>query len=205
MTPRQIAIFQSNHYGPDGHPLDDDGVIGPNTAWALAVADQPRIVREVVRVATSQVGKRETGGTNRGPLPDLVLAPLRLEGVPWCAAFVSWVLRQVGVEGAIYTASARECLTQFERRHVAEVPAIGDVGGWVNPDGTGHVFLVIGHRSVKGVWHVITCEGNSANQVRLCCRPLDGLEFRALPSRTLRVSADVPKAPIVVRESAGTR
>lgn len=197
----------------------EDGDLGPATRWALAVEDLPRRRRRVVQVATSYNGAKEIAGQpNRGTLPDMVLAPLGLVGVPWCAAFVSYVLRSVGfgaADGFKYTASARECLAMFPER--LGLPVLGDLAGWVNPDGTGHVGIVIGlrwapipadQRNIGGAqgWltHVILIEGNSADRVRNTARPIGDLKVRALPDEP-QWASDVPSAPAVTRQIAGTR
>lgn len=219
MDKEQLKAFQSSNRGPDGSRLAVDGVLGPATRWALAVDDLPRRRRKAIRQAAGYVGARELHGQpNRGSLPDVVLAPLGLVGVPWCAAFVSYVLRSVGfaaADGFKYTASARECLAMFPER--IGLPVLGDIAGWVNPGGTGHVGIVIGlrwapipaeQRNVGGAqgWltHAILIEGNSADGVRITARPIGDLQVRALPDE-LQWPSDVPSAPVIKRQTAGTR
>ncbi len=173
VTPQAIRDFQQTHTDWTGRPLVVDGQLGPRTRWALAIADLPRWRRRVVQVACSQVGVHESPfGSNRGVEVDAYLRPTGLSGVPWCAAFVSWVLREAGLEGR-YTASAASLLRSL--RTVVSPAMPGDVFGWVNPDGTGHVGFVIGVGDALDV--VATCEGNSTNRVRVCWRPRMGLQF----------------------------
>jgi uncharacterized protein (TIGR02594 family) len=183
-----------------------DGQLGPKTRWALAIADLPRHRRDIVQVACSQVGVEETPpGSNRGVAIDGYLRSTGLSAVPWCAAFVSWVLREAGCEGK-YTASAAQCLRQL--RPAVSGPLPGDVFGWVNPDGTGHVGFVIGDDApVSTSGAVITCEGNSRHGVRVNCRPRDGLSFGVVPQPLVLVGAivDDPKVPLVARSFEGTR
>jgi hypothetical protein len=183
-----------------------DGQLGPKTRWALAIADLPRHRRDIVQVACSQVGVEETPpGSNRGVAIDGYLRPTGLSAVPWCAAFVSWVLREAGaLEGLKYTASAAQCLRQL--RPAVHGPLPGDVFGWVNPDGTGHVGFVIGDDGTPA-GAVITCEGNSRHGVRVNCRPRDGLSFGAVPQPLVLVGAivDDPRVPLVARSFEGTR
>lgn len=209
MDKELIEAFQAESRGPDGSRLAVDGVLGPATSWSLAVSDLPRRRREAIKQARLWVGSREQPGQpNRGTVPDMVLAPLGLVGVPWCAAFVSYILRSVGfgaADGFQYTASARECLAMFPER--LGLPVLGDVVGWVNPDGTGHVGIVIGLRyAAPGAppTHVILIEGNSADRVRITARPIGDLQVRALPDE-LQWASDVPSAPVVARQTAGTR
>jgi hypothetical protein len=197
-----IRRFQSEHIDWTGRPLKVDGQLGPRTRWALAIADLPRHRRDIVQIACSQVGVEETPpGSNRGVAIDGYLRPTGLSAVPWCAAFVSWVLREAGLlEGLKYTPSAAQCLRQL--RPVVHGPLPGDVFGWVNPDGTGHVGFVIGD---SGEDDVVTCEGNSRNGVRVNRRPRSGLSFGVAPAGLTLVSAVVSDAPIVLRAVEGTR
>jgi hypothetical protein len=177
-----------------------DGRAGPRTNWALAIDDLPRYRRDIVRIACAEVGACEMPlGSNRGPRVDVYLAPTGLGGVPWCAAFVSWVLRQAALPGATYTASARKTLEVWPE---VGSPIPGDLFGWVNPDGTGHVGFVIGYAA--GSEDVATLEGNSNNCVRVCQRPRAGLQFRRVdPGAGAR--AEVSGVPLVKRQTEGTR
>lgn len=195
-----------------GKPLKADGKLGPRTRWALAIADLPRHRRDIVECACSQVGVEEAPlGSNRGVAVDGYLRPTGLSAVPWCAAFVSWVLREVGVlgeDGTRYTASAAQMIRQL--RPATHGPLPGDVFGWVNADGTGHCGFVIGDaRSATWPDAVLTVEGNSANRVRNCVRPREGLSFGVAPQPMVLVSAAVDAdergVPLVVRSSEGTR
>lgn len=183
-----------------------DGALGPRTRWALAISDLPRHRRDIVAIACSQVGVEETPiGSNRGVAVDGYLKPTGLSAVPWCAAFVCWVLREAGcLEGLKYTPSAAQCLRQLRPCVSPAIP--GDIFGWVNADGTGHVGFVIGDDGTPA-GAVITCEGNSRNGVRVNCRPRDGLSFGVAPQPLVLVSAvvDDPKVPLVARAIEGTR
>ncbi len=198
MTPQAIREFQQHATDWTGRPFVVDGQLGPRTRWALAIADLPRWRRDVVQVACSQVGVQETS-PNRGTEVDAYLRPTGLSGVPWCAAFVSWVLREAGLE-CKYTASAAQLLRSL--RPVVSPAQPGDVFGWVNPDGTGHCGLVVGVGDALDV--VATCEGNSANRVRVCWRPRMGLQFGTVePPDSYRPI--VIGAPLVERDYVGTR
>jgi len=144
------------------------------------------------------VGLAETA-PNTGPEIDMWLSAVGARpGDPWCAAFVYAVLAQAWVP-AKATASARVCLEQYPE--VAQ-PLPGDLMGWVNADGTGHVGFVIGFTREGSA----TVEGNSANTVRVCSRPMAGLQFRRVPAQQYAVElTPVTGAPVVVRAVAGTR
>jgi hypothetical protein len=200
VTPNQVGAFQSTAKDWTGKPLGLDQDLGARTKWALAIADLPRDRRRIVELACARVGVRETPhGSNRGPEIDgwLTDAGAAL-GLPWCAAFVRKVLAQAGLAPK-RTASAAECLRQFEP---VERPLPGDLLGWVNADGTGHVGFVIGFTS-EGV---AACEGNSDDGVRVCSRPVEGLEFRRVVAQQWHVElCNVMGAPVVRRVAEGTR
>lgn len=208
MDAAALRRFQSEATDWTGRPLKVDGQLGPRTRWALAISDLPRHRRDIVAIACSQVGVEEVPpGSNRGVAVDGYLKPTGLSAVPWCAAFVCWVLREAGcLEGLKFTPSAAQCLRQL--RPAVSGPLPGDVFGWVNPDGTGHVGFVIGDAPVSsGQGAIITCEGNSRHGVRVNCRPRDGLSFGVAPQPLVLVSAvvDDPKVPLVARSFEGTR
>lgn len=200
MTPAQIGAFQAHGTDWNGQPLKLDQDLGPRTKWALAIADLPRYRRLVVEGACSRVGLREDPvGSNRGPeidhwLTDAGAAP----GLPWCAAFVHLVLCQSTLSPK-RTASARECLEQFER---VMQPLPGDLMGWVNADGSGHVGFVIGF-TAEGV---ATVEGNSHDGVRVCSRSMLGLQFRRVTCPAWHLELlHITGAPIVLVRNEGTR
>jgi uncharacterized protein (TIGR02594 family) len=174
VSPIALREFQSTHTDWTGRPLVVDGQTGPRTRWAMAIADLPRWRRRVVQVACSQVGVRESPlGSNRGVEVDAYLRPSGLSAVPWCAAFVSWCLREAGLDVPKYHVSAASLLRSLRPAVSPALP--GDVFGWVNPDGTGHVGFVVGVGDALDV--VATCEGNSMHSVRNCWRPRMGLQF----------------------------
>lgn len=198
-----LRDFQAAHCDWHGRPLVVDGTLGPKTRWAMAIADLPRWRRAIVQVACSQVGVVESPlGSNRGIEVDAYLRPSGLSAVPWCAAFVSWVLREAGIDAlGQYHVSAAQLLRSL-RPVVSGDKQPGDVFGWVNPDGTGHVGFVIGLGDALDV--VATVEGNSENRVRVCTRPRVGLQFgSAEPPDAHRPI--VLGAPFVERSGAGTR
>lgn len=204
MDVQAIRRFQSEASDWTGCPLAVDGQLGPRTRWALAIADLPRYRRDIVRTATLEHGVvEEPFGSNRGAAVDAYLKPAGVGlGQPWCAAFVSWVLRESGcLEGLKYTASAATMLRQL--RPCVSKPLPGDVFGWINPDGTGHVGFVIGSPPyLGGDAELITCEGNSRNGVRVNRRPREGLMLCRVQPPLVLVAAEVPGLPLVQRTEA---
>ena len=114
-----VAYFQQTHLGPDGEQLQVDGIIGPNTGWALNHPTgkaqksnlSPKttgghlripmgISEERARILGIALGehnvREKPNGSNRGPGIDKYLptwAQTR-PGPPWCCFFVSWVTKQ---------------------------------------------------------------------------------------------------------------
>ena len=112
-TGSAVKLFQAGHIGPDGKPLAVDGVVGPNTWWALdnpsgsaqhqPTGDVPEqeasnsIAAAALASARAELalGVHEIpDGSNRGPSVDIYTG---MEGVPipplgpaWCAYFASW-------------------------------------------------------------------------------------------------------------------
>ncbi len=198
---RALRDFQADARDWTGAPLKADGVLGPKTRWALAIADLPRWRRDVVRIATNYHGVAEEPlGSNRGLWVDRFLAPSGLSGVAWCAAFVSFVLREAGLDvPGGYHVGAGKLLGALWPQVGAPLP--GDVFGWVNPDGTGHCGFVLG--VADRLETLATIEGNSEHHVRCCWRPRAGLRIGTLrPDEHYPVVLD---APLVERAFEGTR
>ena len=163
-----LAGFQRLHVGPDGQRLMADGVLGPKTAWALAIEALPLWRQNVVLGALKWLGLKEIS-VNRGPEIDVWLAACGVQsGNPWCAAFVSAVLRAAGISCA--EASVAKLGAKYP---ATEVPLPGDVSYWIRDDGTGHCGIVTGVDSDR----VALCEGNSNDGVRVGTRILSGLRF----------------------------
>ncbi len=93
-----VKLFQARHSDANGQALVVDGKIGP-VSWQAMFGTAPitveagsDLLKEVLKVAKSQVGVREAG-TNRGPDVDKYLSSVGLKpppGNPWCMAFVYW-------------------------------------------------------------------------------------------------------------------
>lgn len=169
MTPVDIAGFQRLNLGPDGKKLLPDGILGPKTQWALALDGFPGWRKAIVVGALQFVGIQETGGENRGPEIDVWLGACGVQqGNPWCAAFVSAMLRLAGI--SMSCALVRDLPRHLER---TETPLPGDVSYWVRPDGTGHCGIVTGISR----FDVSVVEGNSGDGVRAGRRTIGPLAF----------------------------
>jgi hypothetical protein len=207
MTRAQVKAWQESEPRKrdwNGALLDADGDLGPRTKWAMAIDDLPLFRRVIVRTACFYRGTIESPpGSNRGALIDEWVR--NAGGIPgdpypdpWCAAFVYMLLTQAGVP-CRRTMKAKHCLEQFELVPEGEFVYPGDLAGWVNDDGTGHVFPVIGI-TPEGV---AAMEGNSDNRVRLTSRVREGLQFRRVTCESFGYA--VKDAPLIVRATAGTR
>ena len=110
-----VLYFQMTHQGREGKWLSVDGAVGPNTWWALENATDasqrsfleagiPNGIegkrRTLLEIAVKEHGVREDRGRpNRGEVdkyqPNWATANPAKDGLPWCAYFVSWVVKQV--------------------------------------------------------------------------------------------------------------
>lgn len=138
-TESAVRAFQQRAIGPDGRPLQVDGVVGPLTRWALFTRNQadahllqplgypkssfaPRcaLSEAVVDYARGEMRERarEIGENNGGPFVERYAGR---EGVAWCAHFVSYVVELAAksehVEMPFHsTGGARNILRQLERK-----------------------------------------------------------------------------------------
>lgn len=169
MTPRDIEGYQRLRVGPNGEKLKVDGDVGPRTRWAMAIEQLPAWRSRAVLGALGWVGLRELGPPNTGPEIDAWLDECGVQpGNPWCAAFVSAVLRYAGIE--CREARVSRLAQKFPS---TSVPLPGDIGYWLREDGTGHCGIVTG----VSLNQVSMCEGNSADGVRVGLRKTAALDF----------------------------
>jgi hypothetical protein len=144
-------------------PLHDDGKVGPLTLAGLFMAPSST-ASELLNKAlwACEQGAQETvGANNAGPWPALFYGALdddftpedrakfaQVEQGPWCAAFVSWCIREVMGKGQPQAWGARRLVRRWAvkpgstvslaecragdlvcwRRHVPGEPAAGHVG-----------------------------------------------------------------------------
>jgi hypothetical protein len=185
-TKAAVIDFQVHHVDAHGHPLSQDGVVGPKTAAALAnpsggphlvdgwVSDlvhcDPR-VRPVVTAAVSEIGVMESPpGSNRGPRVDVYTGLSGDDpGQPWCAAFVSYCWAQA-VDGSPFgkkmsVLKIRDWAAHENRFIGASTLAQpGDLGLILLASGHGHVEMIVAPE-VKGEL-ISLVGGNVANGVR---------------------------------------
>ena len=115
-TDSAVKLFQASHDGPDKRVLSVDGIVGPDTWWALenpsgSVQGQPgQVLPDMPSQAASnpiaaaallsawvELHKEVfeiPDGSNRSPEIDLYTGmsgkPLTVPGPAWCAYFASW-------------------------------------------------------------------------------------------------------------------
>lgn len=194
-----IQDFQSTHVNHLGKQLVTDGVAGPETRWAMYMAQQHPLRQAFVQRAQSMLGECETPmGSNRGPHIDFWLdrcgvpvpkdPAIAVPGNAWCAAFASWCL---SVPGAIEIKLARvQQLVAFLPHVQLEELQPGDLGYLLHPDGTGHVWMVIGREG--GL--TMNIEGNTNNAVR-CTQRAAALYLRTVsPAIMPGIPPGVPMA-----------
>ncbi len=169
-----LVEFQNSHVGPFGKTLLGDGVKGPQTMWALALAEHHPARVAIVLRALSHVGTREEPmGSNRGINIDKWLArcgvPIPPPGVAapnnaWCAAFASWC---VSVEGLpeVKLALVKDLVEHFPEVGFDYVLP-GDLGYEMHDKNHGHVWVVTGRQGTE----TMNCEGNTGNEVAVTRR-----------------------------------
>lgn len=193
MTPEEIRAFQSTRADWHGVRLVVDGNLGPKTQWALDLracgTERERIVRTAQEFLTVV---EEPLGSNRAPLIDLMVKPAGIGfGHPWCAAFVSFVLRECRLSLAKYHVSVHEMVALNPVRNTtAALP--GDVFYILRNDGTGHTGFIIGGDAHE----LMTLEGNCQNRVMVGRRERSKIQgiIDTVPSaaRMPAVSGTVP-------------
>ena len=172
---------------PSGRPLDDDGKAGPKTLSGIFIA--PSAEHDLVDTALRPLmqGAREEGkpgalSNNRGYWPALFMGDLeqemseadrerwrKVEQGPWCAGFVSWVIRTAYGAGQPQALGAR-LLTRLWAAKPGKAVAVseaqaGDLIAWrrevPGKPAAGHIGIVWG-RSPSGL--LLVLEGNGSRR-----------------------------------------
>lgn len=196
-----VLYFQMTHQGKDGKWLDVDGQVGKNTWWALEhargtpqrsflEAGIPKgisgIRKALLETAVKEHGVREDRWRpNRGKdvdkyQPSDVTSDPTCDGRPWCAYFVSWVVKEVYGKhllgrpvASVWTAyqRARQHGRWLSKR---SLPAPGDAFVMLYGDDyqtewcTGHIGLVL--QVAKDGKSINTIEGNCGDRVKIGLR-----------------------------------
>lgn len=169
-----IIKFQENHRNHLGLPLEADGVVGPETRWAMDAASLSNERRLTIFEAQRFIGLMENPiGSNDDPegiIDGWLKAAHAREGDPWCASAASaWL--SVALPSPVRIPGALNLLRHFP---TTDKPWAGDIAGYpTDKKGHGHVFLIIG----VGATEVMTIEGNCDNGCHCVRRPREGLIF----------------------------
>lgn len=195
MSPDDLREFQKAHVNHLGRPLQVDGILGPESQWALDLFSCSPRRRAVVARAQSRLGHtEEPPGSNRSHLIDEWLQRCHAStGQPWCAAFASWCLESVAIAGALALGGHFPAV---------DSPLPGDLMFFASGGGKGHCGLVLGVAKHE----VMTIEGNCQDSVRCVRRARDLVRF-ASTGQDLQGTcpASLPDAAFMATSIAGTR
>jgi len=185
-TKTAVLDFQSSHVDPKGHPLAQDGMVGPVTyaalqnpcepverftaaGWRLDLNECRSQERIVVEKAAGEIGTQENPlGSNRGPKVDQYTGEKWL-GQPWCALFVSYCWKYADGGSPFGSLASAYKIRSWGIEKAALIPnnepaRPGDIGVIMRAQGRGHVALVVG-KELPG--EKLRCvEGNNGSAVR---------------------------------------
>jgi CHAP domain len=152
--------------------------------------------QDVINLAMSQVGSAETG-VNYVKYWDLI-GRHDLQGNPWCAAFVTWLMRAAGVPfptidtpgGFIYCPNALD----YGRAHgeLVSAPRPGDIVlyDWEHDSISDHTGVIV---SLPSFGIMTTVEGNVDNRVQLQSRNFSQvIAFFRPPYGSTQPSGSIP-------------
>lgn len=199
-----VAEFQVRHDRYDGRPLAVDGNMGPQTRWAMAVAQLPRQRRDTVQRAVRGLGVQERTGANDHPFIAYLLQRCGLgPGHAWCAAFASWALELAAPRQALARVLALKDM--FGAIEPGALPLAGDLMWFPTGPSTGHCGIVIGSDETLS----LCIEGNSDNRCRLTRREHSEVLYRVTGPARDSFSSPWPgipgSPPIVAPNFHGTR
>lgn len=153
---------------------------------------------DVVNVAYTQVGTAEIG-VNYVKYWDLI-GRHDLQGNPWCAAFVTWVMKQAGVPfptidtpgGYVYCPDA----VTYGRAHgeLVSTPKVGDIAlfDWEHDSISDHTGIIVG---LPRYGMMTTVEGNVENKVAVVSRDFSQvIAFFRPPYGSIQPSGPIPVA-----------
>lgn len=189
-----VLDFQSSHIGWNGKFLDCDGVVGPQTWWALQHPDgalQKSLIgaqipgglgyerTKVLKAAMIEYGldvHEVPNGSNGGDGVDKYFEGTGLHHVPWCGCFVSWVMRQaLGRHPLEKPRPSTWDMAYFATKNGMWFPIDqsipGDLFMILHTGGIGHVGFVLRVDYAKRLFNTI--EGNCGNRVKRGLRGFD--------------------------------
>lgn len=106
-------------------------------------------------------------GSNRGARVETYLNSVGLGGgYAWCAAFVTWCSKQA--DAGYHCPSSPAMAASWLKAHPKTRKTVqrGDLGGFINADGTGHVYLItrVEKNAAGDAVRLHTIEGNSNDE-----------------------------------------
>lgn len=193
-----VQYFQSTHIGPDGQYLDDDGIIGPDTWWALynpsGEKQRSNILPDIDRGFYGNLVKTRKNqlkllfkehASNIREIPDGSNGGDGVEkyivgfgNVPWCCLAQSWAWKEVtglwplGKRYAHVQTFWNEALDAgiaYPKDEYSPVP--GDLLVWRFSGGTGHISCCVSSNEAGSV--VNTIGGNEGNRMKLGTRVIE--------------------------------
>ncbi len=191
-TYREVIRFQQTHLAPDKSALDVDGIIGPDSWWALFNFDgeeqrsnlKPEVVTnvssdrlKVIKIALQQHAngtKEIPKGSNWGDGVTKFLKFCGLGPNPWCLAFVQWVVFEA-LKNLPWKSKTAHVKTfwqvcdklgfAFKVKNYSPIP--GDLFVIIHSDGTGHIGIISNVNSQTQATRLNVVEGNSGDRVAL--------------------------------------
>lgn len=190
-TKNAVVYFQQTHLGPQKNNLSVDGVVGPDTWWALynsnGDAQKLNLKSDVVSVSGNRakvlnVAKSEhqkgvaesPKGSNWGDGVSKFLQYIGIGPNPWCCAFCSWVVftalgllpwKTKMAHVATFWALAKKLNMAFTINEYSPIP--GDFFVIVHSSGQGHIGIVTNVDSDTKCKKFSAIEGNSSDRVAL--------------------------------------
>ncbi len=141
--------------------------LAPVHAGALLFMTDKKTIEAALLTAgkEAQLKVTEEGGNNKGKRVETYLKSVGLgPGYPWCAAFVHWSLRTAGYTAGPTSGATvvwRDWAKKNNRLIALQGVKRGDLFGWTNNDGTGHIGWIAETRKILGVTQIRTVEGNT--------------------------------------------
>ena len=205
-TQSEVKLFQACHIDSNGKSLVVDGIVGPDTWWALyhptdsiqhqLVEDMPiqqasnPIAQAALDSAWAELRKgiKECpDGSNRGSEIDLYTGmsgkPVSMVGPRWCAYFVSWNFAKSPGGSPFGRIGGAQSIVFWCQKHIPDSVIMRDANTPFFPK-PGDIAIIAENQTHGHVVHVAaawkgfcwTVEGNCGNAVRT--RKLPVLSFR---------------------------
>jgi hypothetical protein len=193
----QIRDLQTGGIDWTGEDLLVDGKWGPKTAWWAYICSLPDVQQSIVLNALHyyHIGTKEDAGRhNRGKIVDMFQEAGGLgPGNPWCAAFVSYIMRKSQADWPVYHMSAWSIIEWAKATgRITDTPQPGfcfaflytpEVKGFT----PGHCGVIVANDDK----HIVDCDGNAGDRVRVGYRARKGLTF----IRTVEEKGALPVMP----------